>query len=715
MYFRDRQEGQFDLGLVTRFRKNLQAGVFSSFRTVNLREHDNNGTLGQASFTLDWLLRRGKVGLFGSKGFLDEAVISRRKISPSFTLETFLKTVDQVGASGTWQLWKNNFVEGNFGYLHGRGVASRPGGTLRFVFPVNDLVALTLEGGMNETLLGRGQNGRVVGGVLFGNFMQPRQFLDAGGPVPVDIPRVRYEVLTRRVRTGFAAPVADAGPDQIGVAAGTIQLDGSGSYHPDGLPLAYQWTQIAGNSVAISGVNSVRATFRGEEGQSYAFRLTVRDPDGAVGIARTVVTTRAEPDVRIVQFVANPAIIRPGQSASLAWQVDNAEEVSLQGIGRVDAKAGTVSVSPAETTTYRLTARNRKGEINSTVTVSVERQVARVLNFSASPMTITAGETSTLSWSTENAETVEISGLGRVAIAGNQQVSPTQTTTYTITVRNRSGDTAATVTVQVVPRPMPRILRFLAAPPEIFSGETSTLIWSVENADEVSITSVGIVESSGTNAVAPTQNTTYTLTARNAAGEVRATASVNVFGPPRILSFTGNPLTIKVGETATLAWATADATSVSLTGAGAVEPSGSVPVKPTQTTTYTLTATGRRGNQVSQQVIINVTTDPAPPGGGGPVGTRPPVANAGPDQTTTQRTITLDGSRSFHPDGKLIRFSWRVLNLKGVQEFRGTDTARPTVIFAEYAAYGEYVFELTVTDQDGRFSTSTTRVTYYAY
>jgi len=713
MYFRDRQEGQFDLGLVTRWHKRFQTGMFSSFRTVNMRAYNNNGTLGQASLTADYLFGRGRVGLFGTKAFLDESVVDRRKISPSYTLETYLKAVDQVGVSGAIQLWKRNFAEGNFGYLHGRGVASRPGGTVRLVFPVSDMIALSLEGGMNETLLGRSNMGRVVGGVLIGDYTQPKEFLGADGPVPVDVPRVRYEVLTRRVRTGFAAPVADAGPDQIGIAAGTVSLDGSGSYHPDGDPLTYEWTQVAGPTVAITGVRSVRASFQAEEGMNYAFRLTVRDPQGAIAVARTVVTTRSEPGVRVVQFVANPAIIRLGQSASLAWQVENADEVSISGIGPVDAKAGTVSVSPTDTTTYRLTAKNRKGELNATVTVTVERTMARVLNFSASPMTITAGQSSTLSWSTENAEQVEISGIGAVAVQGSQSVTPAETTTYTMTVRNRGGTTSATVTIQVQPQAMPRVMRFLAAPREIFVGETSTLIWSVENATDVSISSVGVVEASGTNAVAPLVTTVYTLTARNAAGEASATATVTVYGPPRITLFTGRPLTIKAGETSTLEWKTEDATTVTLSGAGTVQPNGTLAVKPAATTTYTLTAIGRRGNTVSQQVTV--TVEGTTPGGGGPgpgTGGGRPVADAGADRTVLDQMIRLDGSKSYHPDGKLIRFSWRSVGSLEPKEIRGADTAQPTVYFQHY---GQHVFELTVTDADGKFATLTVRIFWAAY
>ena len=48
MYFRDRQEGQFDLGLVNRY-KQVQMGLFSSFKNVSIREFQNGGTLGQAA------------------------------------------------------------------------------------------------------------------------------------------------------------------------------------------------------------------------------------------------------------------------------------------------------------------------------------------------------------------------------------------------------------------------------------------------------------------------------------------------------------------------------------------------------------------------------------------------------------------------------------------------------------------------------------------
>jgi hypothetical protein len=50
----------------------------------------------------------------------------------------------------------------------------------------------------------------------------------------------------------------------------------------------------------------------------------------------------------------------------------------------------------------------------------------------------------------------------------------------------------------------------------------------VQNADSVSISSIGTVEASGTRSVSPTATTVYTLTATNASGSVTRTATVTV-------------------------------------------------------------------------------------------------------------------------------------------------------------------------------------------
>lgn len=74
----------------------------------------------------------------------------------------------------------------------------------------------------------------------------------------------------------------------------------------------------------------------------------------------------------------------------------------------------------------------------------------RILSFTADPMELDAGGTSTLRWKTEFATSVRIEpGVGAVALQGSQAVSPQHTTTYTLTARNPSGVVRAQVVVQV--------------------------------------------------------------------------------------------------------------------------------------------------------------------------------------------------------------------------------------------------------------------------
>jgi hypothetical protein len=66
--------------------------------------------------------------------------------------------------------------------------------------------------------------------------------------------------------------------------------------------------------------------------------------------------------------------------------------------------------------------------------------------FRSSPMTISPGESSNLSWAVIGAENVEISpGIGMVELKGSRRVSPSTDTIYTLIAlngtRNRSSET----------------------------------------------------------------------------------------------------------------------------------------------------------------------------------------------------------------------------------------------------------------------------------
>ena len=73
-------------------------------------------------------------------------------------------------------------------------------------------------------------------------------------------------------------PVADAGPDQIVIEGDPVQLDGSGSYDPDGLAITYHWEAPAG--IQLSDSTAMKPSFDApqlDEDTDYTFTLIVFD------------------------------------------------------------------------------------------------------------------------------------------------------------------------------------------------------------------------------------------------------------------------------------------------------------------------------------------------------------------------------------------------------------------------------------------------------
>ncbi|MBZ5581967.1 MAG: hypothetical protein LAQ30_07125, partial [Acidobacteriia bacterium] len=349
---------------------------------------------------------------------------------------------------------------------------------------------------------------------------------------------------------------------------------------------------------------------------TYAFRLTVKNSDGLQSSANTTVSTTTPSQVQITQFGANPAAIQAGQATTLSWQISNATSASISpNVGTVDPRTGSVSVTPAQTTTYTLTATGANGNTTAQVTVTVGASTGpQIIRFEANPLTIQPGGSSTLSWTTTGATTVSISGVGNVNLNGSATVQPTQTTTYVLTASTADGKSVtAPITVTVTVGTVPQIVVFTAAPQNIDAGTSTKLCWQVTGA-----TSIGIDPGVGTNlnandcaTVAPTQTTTYTLTATNSAGQIQANVTVNV-GQVRILSFTSNPIfSTASGSPVVLSWTTANATSVVLVG-NDIPPQSNLPVNgsytanPISNATYTLTAYGPGGQTVSVTISVFV-------------------------------------------------------------------------------------------------------------
>jgi uncharacterized cupredoxin-like copper-binding protein len=218
-----------------------------------------------------------------------------------------------------------------------------------------------------------------------------------------------------------------------------------------------------------------------------------------------------------ITFSASPTTITPGQSSTLTWITTNATSVTIdQGIG-AQALTGSMIVSPGATTTYTLTATGAGGTRTATTTVTVSAPGLPQVSFTASPATIAAGGTSTLSWATANATSVAIdSGIGAKPLNGSMPVSPAATTTYTLTATGAGGTKTATATVTIAPAPT---IIFTATPQSILPGGTTRLDWQVFDATAVMLDpNLGVQPFVGSLTVTPKVTTIYTLTAIGTGG-----------------------------------------------------------------------------------------------------------------------------------------------------------------------------------------------------
>lgn len=359
---------------------------------------------------------------------------------------------------------------------------------------------------------------------------------------------------------------------------------------------------------------------------------------------------------KITTFAAQPDSIAAGASAVLRWSVNNkdVESVSISpGIGNV-APDGTVYVQPSTTTKYTITARSRSGkESTETVQVTVTgspRQAAtlpEIADFNAMPSSIAAGQKAHLSWFVRNAEEVTLGGQA-VQPEGRAEVTPTQTTTYTLVAKSASGATAnrdVTITVTAATTQELRIVTFLFDPPMIQAGQTTRLRWSVQGADSVEIQGLGKVPAEGDREVRVPRTMSVALIASGGGHQAKQTAEITVTsaGKPRestrtqttqrpngqpqetqgaiyVAQFEATPVSIQAGQPSLLSWSVLGATSVVITPMpGRVDAVGQVQIYPGRTTTYQLLATNAAGQQVTRTTTVLVglggnttenTTDP---------------------------------------------------------------------------------------------------------
>ena len=209
---------------------------------------------------------------------------------------------------------------------------------------------------------------------------------------------------------------------------------------------------------------------------------------------------------------------------------------------------------------------------------------------------------------------------GEVSVAANQRVIVDVPKSVSKTEPWHRGDKLASATVAVA-----KPSGDLSASNSLLNcGDTSQLKWTSTDAPQVEIAPVGPVTGSGERTIQPKKTTTYELTATGPGGKATSNITVNVnnavdadlsLSPAEIHYKRVGDQVVEDDSTA-LNWISTNASTISIDGLGAVDPSGSRTLTVTpqkndpgsvdETVTYTLNATNDCGGGESRTVALHI-------------------------------------------------------------------------------------------------------------
>jgi hypothetical protein len=215
------------------------------------------------------------------------------------------------------------------------------------------------------------------------------------------------------------------------------------------LPSAVNFTDNGNGTATISGTPGV--------GTAGNYPITITANNGVNPNAQQTFTLSVVAAPVITSFTATAPTITTGTSTTLTAVFSGGTASVNNGVGVVTS--GTpVTVSPGSTTTYTLTVTNAATTPASVTSTTMVTVVAApiITSFTATSATIISGTSTTLTPVFSNGNGSVDNGIGAVTSGTGFSVSPTVTTTYTLTVTNTAGS-KTTSTVQIIVHAPPTI------------------------------------------------------------------------------------------------------------------------------------------------------------------------------------------------------------------------------------------------------------------
>lgn len=194
---------------------------------------------------------------------------------------------------------------------------------------------------------------------------------------------------------------------------------------------------------------------------------------------------------KIINFGSNEKEVLKGKAIELSWNIENYDKISINnGVGNVTGKHS-ISVSPTNTTTYKLIAENAFDKTENELTVAV-LPLPKIKEFRSKQQKIEHGKETQIVWDIDNAEKIELHWLGNMEIVpnkGEKTISPTDHTNYKLIVTALDGVTKEEkeITVQVFKRV--EIKSFVSDLEFVVESLPIKLSWEIENASIVTLSS----------------------------------------------------------------------------------------------------------------------------------------------------------------------------------------------------------------------------------
>ena len=201
------------------------------------------------------------------------------------------------------------------------------------------------------------------------------------------------------------------------------------------------------------------------------------------------------------------------------------------------------------------------------------------LTLSVNPPSLTAGDSATITWTSKNITSCTASDgwTGTKATAGTESVSPTQTTTYTLSCTGPKGNDSRSVTVTVGTNGG-------GGTPECSDGKDNDGDGATDYPADTGCTDASDVSE----------------------------FSAPVINLPPTVTLTANPNSTAANRPVILTWSSSNTTACTGTGFTPDAVSGSTAVSPAKETTYSITCTGP-GGSATDSVKVTTVVDDTPP------------------------------------------------------------------------------------------------------